>query len=138
MPNTNPAANRGGSIKPRASEPREVSLLELDAARQAAGHPKPDLHKPTWPGDALRETAAQQASLRARLAQETSQPKNIAAQAAGHSAGKAARVPRNTEPCSLEALIIGALCGIAMIIGLGVAWHWFVDFVKQNLPAIGG
>ena len=61
-----------------------------------------------------------------------------AAQAAGHSAGKVARVPRNTEPCSLEALIIGALCGIAMIIGLGVAWHWFVDFVKQNLPAIGG
>ena len=24
MPNTNPAANRGGSIKPSASEPREV------------------------------------------------------------------------------------------------------------------
>ena len=138
MPHTKPAANRGGSIKPSASEPREVSLLEWDAARQAAGHPKPDLHKPTWPGDALRETAAQQASLRVRLAQETSQPKNIAAEAAGHSAGKAARVPRNTEPCSLEALIIGALCGIAMIIGLGVAWHWFVDFVKQNLPAIGG
>lgn len=138
MPNTNPAANRGGSIKPSASEPREVSLLEWDAARQAAGHPKPDPHKPNWPGEALRETAAQQASLRARLAQETSHPKNIAAQAAGHSAGKAARVPRNTEPCSLEALIIGALCGIAMIIGLGVAWHWFVDFVKQNLPAIGG
>lgn len=137
MPHTKPAANRGGSIKPRGSEPREISMLEWDAARKAAGRPVPAPHNPNWPGEALRETAALQASLRARLA-ETTPPRPPKPPGPRSVTGKAARVPRNTEPCSLEAIIIGALCGIAMIIGLGVAWHWFVDFVKQNLPAIGG
>lgn len=125
MPNTNPAANRGGP-----SEPREISLLEWDAARQSAGQPVPSPHKPNWPGNAMRETAAQQASLRARLAQETSQPKNIAAQAAGHSAGKAARVPRNTEPCSLGSIIAGVAVAITVLIGLSTAGHWLAEVLS--------
>ena len=60
MHDTTPAANRGGHKTQPASDPREISLLEWDAARHAAGHPKPDLHKPAWPGEALRETAVQE------------------------------------------------------------------------------
>lgn len=128
MPNTTTAADRGGPNNIGASEPCEISLLEWDAARQAAGHPKPDLHKPAWPGEALRETAAYQASLRARLAQESRTAQH---QSASRRATKPARIPRDTEPAKLGSVVACIVGGILLLIGLSTAGQWAAEVITS-------
>ena len=128
MHDTQAATHRGGHKTQPASEPREISLLEWDAARQAAGHPMPDLHKTAWPGDALRETAAHQASLRARLAQESRAAQH---QAAARRATKPARVPRDPEPAKLGSVVACIVGGILLLIGLSTAGQWAADVITS-------
>lgn len=130
MPNTTPAAHRGGHDNIGASEPREISLLEWDAARRSAGHPKPDLHKPAWPGEALRETAAYQASLRARLAQEsrTAQHQSAARRAPSRPAS---RIPRDPEPAKLGSVVACIVGGILLLIGLSTAGQWAAEVITS-------
>ena len=128
MHDTTPSANRGGHKTQPASDPREISLLEWDAARHAAGHPKPDLHKPAWPGEALRETAAHQASLRALLAQESRAAQH---QAAARRATKPARVPRDPEPAKLGSVVACIVGVILLLIGLSTAGQWAADVITS-------
>ena len=128
MHDTTPAANRGGHKTQPATEAREISLLEWDAARHAAGHPKPDLHKPAWPGEALRETAAHQASLRALLAQESRAAQH---QAAARRATKPARVPRDPEPAKLGSVVACIVGVILLLIGLSTAGQWAADVITS-------
>lgn len=125
MPTT---PERRGPDNIGASEPREISLLEWDAARQAAGHPKPDLHKPAWPGEALRETAVHQASLRARLAQESRTAQH---HAAARRATKPARIPRDPEPAKLGSVVACIVGGILLLIGLSTAGQWAAEVITS-------
>lgn len=128
MHDTQAATHRGGHKTQPATEPREISLLEWDAARQAAGHPMPELHKPAWPGEALRETAAHQASLRARLAQENRAAQH---QAAARRATKPARIPRDPEPAKLGSVVACIVGGILLLIGLSTAGQWAADVITS-------
>ena len=95
MHDTPPADHRGGLNSQGASEPRDISLLEWDAARHVAGHPNPDLHKSKWPGRALREAPQAPQVFRGHrswIAEPRAVPKKPK---------PAPKIPRNTEPCPL-------------------------------------
>lgn len=128
MHDTQADTHRGGHKIQPATEPREISLLEWDAARQSAGRPTPELHKPAWPGEALRETAAHQASLRARLAQENRAAQH---QAAARRATKPARVPRDPEPAKLGSVVACIVGGVLLLIGLSTAGQWAADVITS-------
>ena len=106
-------------------EPREVSELEFHAAIQAATYPNRELPDPLWPGHVLEEVKAPEPDCAAYRADK------LRREAARVTAKKPARVPRDTEPCSLGCVVLWGVVVLAGMVGLSVGLHWVVDVVRR-------
>ena len=113
--------------KPPTAMQRKPSALELHAAAQAATHRGRELPDPLWPGHVLEEVKAPEPDCAAYRADK------LRREAARITAKKPARVPRDTEPCSLGCIVLWGVVLVAGMVGLSVGLHWAVDAVRRGV-----
>lgn len=111
--------------KPPTAMQRKPSALELHAAAQAATQRGRELPDPLWPGRILEEVKATEPDCAASRAEKLRREAAIA------TAKKPARVPRDTEPCSLGCIVLWGVVLVAGMVGLSVGLHWAVDVVRR-------
>ena len=113
--------------KPPTAMQRKPSALDLHAAAQAATYPQRELPDPLWPGHILEEVKATEPDCAAYRADKRRR------EAARVTAKKPARVPRDTEPCSLGCVVLWGVVMLAGMVGLSVGLHWAVDVVRRGV-----
>lgn len=113
--------------KPPTAMQRKPSALELHAAAQAAAYPQRELPDPLWPGQILEEVKAPEPDCAAYRADKLRREAAIA------TPKKPARVPRDTEPCSLGCVVLWGVVLVAGMVGLSVGLHWAVDVVRRGV-----
>lgn len=113
--------------KPPTAMQRKPSALELHAAAQAATHRGRELPDPLWPGQILEEVKATEPDCAA------SRANRLRSEATRATPKKPARVPRDTEPCSLGCIVLWGVVLVAGMVGLSVGLHWVVDVVRRGV-----
>lgn len=107
-------------------EPRQASNLDWYAAREAAAHRPDELPDPLWPGQILEEVKLPEPNCTAYRADK------LRREAARIKDKKPARVPRDTEPCSLGCIVLWGVVLIAGMVGGFVGLHWAMDLIRRG------
>lgn len=111
-------------------EPDTASLLDWYAAKEAAAHRQiGELPPPIYGGEALRGTGFEPDALHAADMRQA-----IRAQQHRRNQNpikKPARVPRDTEPCSLGYLAVWVVAIVGLLIGASVGFQWLADVLGQ-------